>query len=80
LAEVAVVESADFWNLDNHASRRRLDRPGVGGVLVEREMGARVMVIIEVTGQNSSKVSFAEDQNVVETLAADRTDQALGER
>jgi hypothetical protein len=58
LAEVAVVESADFWNLDNHASRRRLDRPGVGGVLVEREMGARVMVIGEVARQDSAQVAL----------------------
>jgi hypothetical protein len=79
-AEVAVVQAADFWNLHDRARGGDLDRPEVGCVLVEREMGARVMVIIEVTGQNSSKVSFAEDQNVVETLAADRTDQALGER
>ena len=43
-------------------------------------MGARWMVIIEVTRQDSTQVSFAEDKDVVETLAADRTDQALGER
>ena len=43
-------------------------------------MGARLMVIDEVTGQDSTEVSFAEDNNVVETLAAYRADQALGER
>jgi hypothetical protein len=44
LAEVAVVQAADFWNLHDRARRGELDRPEVGCVLVEREMGARVMV------------------------------------
>ena len=43
-------------------------------------MGARLVVIGEVPGQDSTQVSFAEDKDVIETLAADRTDQALGER
>ena len=43
-------------------------------------MGARFVVIDEVTGQDSTQASFAEDENVVGALAADRTDQALGER
>jgi hypothetical protein len=38
------------------------------------------MVIGKVAGQDSAQVSFAQDENVVETLAPDRTDQALGER
>ena len=80
LAEVAVVQAADFGNLHDLAGGGELDRPEVGCVLVEREMGARLVVIIEVTGQDSTQVSFAEDKDVIETLAADRTDQALGER
>jgi hypothetical protein len=75
-----VVQAADFWNLHDRARRGELDRPEVGCVLVEREMDARVMVIGEVTGQDATQVSFVEDKNVVETLAADRADQALGER
>jgi hypothetical protein len=37
-------------------------------------MGARVVVIIEVTGQDSTQVAFAEDEDVVETLAPDRAE------
>jgi len=75
-----VVQAADFWNFHDRARRGELDRPEVGCVLVEREMGARSMGIGEVTGQNARQVSFVEDKNVVETLAAYRADQALGER
>ena len=78
-AEVAVVQTADFWNLHDRARLRARDRPEVGCVLVEREM-VRLMVIDEVPGQDSTEVSFAEDKNAVEALAADRTDQALGAR
>src|SRR5262245_47063891 len=79
-AKVAVVQAADFWNLHDPASGGELDGPGIGCVLVEREVGARLMVIDEVTSQDLTQVSFAQDEDVVETLAADRTDQALGER
>ena len=72
-----MVQAADFWNLHDLARRGELDRPEVGCVLVERETGARLVVIIEVTGQDSTQVSFAENKDVIETLAADRTDQAL---
>jgi hypothetical protein len=75
-----VVKTADFWNLHDLASRLGRDRPGVRGVLVEREMGARVMVISEVTRQDAAQVSLAQDEDVVEALAANRADQALGER
>jgi hypothetical protein len=78
-AEVAVVQPADVRNLHDLACLEARDRPEVWCVLVEREMGARLVVIGEVTGQNSTQVSFPEDKNVVEALAADRTDQAFGE-
>jgi hypothetical protein len=80
LAEVAVVQAADFWNLHDLASCGKLDGPGVGCVLVEREVGARLMVIDEVMGQDSAQVSFTQDENMVEALAPDRADQAFRER
>jgi hypothetical protein len=75
-----VVQAADFWNLHDRALLGARDRPKVGCVLIERQMGARLMVIGDVPGQDATQVSFVEDKNVVETLAADRTDQTLGER
>ena len=80
LAEVTVVQAADFCDLHDLADGGKLDRPEVRCVLVEREVGARLMVIGEVTGQDSAQVSFAQDENMVEALAPDRADQALRER
>jgi hypothetical protein len=45
LAEVAVVQAADFWTLHDLARRGELDGPRVGRVLVEREVRARLTVI-----------------------------------
>jgi hypothetical protein len=79
LAKVAVMQAADFGNLHDLPRRGELDRPEVGCVLVEREVGTRLMVVGEVAGQDAVEVSLAENENVIQTLAPDRSDQALGE-
>ena len=38
------------------------------------------MIVLEVAGQDAAEVPFAENENVIQTLAPDRTDKALGER
>jgi hypothetical protein len=53
---------------------------GSGASFVEREVRARLRVILEVASQDSAQVSFAQGENVVETLSPGRTDQALRER
>ena len=75
-----MVQAADFCDLPDLAGCGKLERPEVRGVLVEREVGARLMVRDEVTGQDSAQVSLAQDENMVEALAPDRADQAFRER
>jgi hypothetical protein len=53
------VQAADFGTLHDLPRRRKLDRPELGCVLVEREVGARLMVIGKVSGQDTAKVSLA---------------------
>ena len=58
---------------------------GAGGpdgrrILVEREMRASPVIVGEVAGQDAAQVAFAENQNVIQTLAPDRADEPLGER
>src|SRR5205823_11846384 len=80
LAEVAVMQATDFGNLHDPARLGELDGPEVRGILVEREMRASPVIIGEVAGQNAAQVAFAENQNVIQTLALDRADEPLGER
>ena len=73
------MQTTDFGDRDDRAALRRLDWATVGGVLVEREMCARLMVIGKVSGQDTAKVSLAEDEHVIQALAPDRPDEALRE-
>ena len=74
-----MMQATDFGDRDNRAALRRLDSPTVGGVLVEREMCAGLMVVREVADQDAAQVPFTEDENVIQTLPSDRTDEALRE-
>jgi len=72
-----MMQATDFWNWDDHARARRLDWPSLGCVLVEREMSADPVIVREVAGQGAAQVSFAQDDDMIETLAADRADEPL---
>jgi len=74
-----MMQATDFWNWDDHARARRLGWPSVGCVLVEREMSAGPVIVGEVAGQGAAQMSFAQDDDMIETLAADRADEPLGE-
>src|SRR5260370_40240749 len=76
-ADVAMMQATDFWKRDDPAQARWLDWPSVGWVLVEREMSASPVIVGEVAGQDAAQVAFAENQNVIQTLAADRADEPL---
>jgi hypothetical protein len=56
------------------------DRPHVGRVLVEREMGSCAVIIREVCGQSATQVPLTENDDVVEALAPHRADEPLHER
>jgi hypothetical protein len=71
LADVAVVQAADFGKPDDLTFRRAFDGPQIGCVLVEREVCARPMVVGEVAGQDAVEVSLAEDKDVIQALAPD---------
>ena len=74
-----MVQAADFWKLDDLALLGELDGPDVGCVLVEREVRASLVIIREVAGQDAAQVPFAEDENVIQTVAPDRADEPLRE-
>jgi hypothetical protein len=75
-----VVQAADLWQLRDLSRPGELNGPELGCILVEREVRATLMIILEVAGQDAAQVRLAENENVIQTLAPDRTDQALGER
>ena len=71
------MQATDFGKFHDPARLGKLDGPDVRRVLVEREMCASPVVVGEVTGQDAAQVTFAENQNVIQTLAADRADEPI---
>ena len=53
-AFVAMMESADFGQLDDLTHRRRLDVSRVGSVFVQGKVGSRALVVGEVGTQDSA--------------------------
>jgi hypothetical protein len=73
LADVTVVQAADLGERHDLPRGWELDRSGVGCVLGEREMGARLIVVREVSDQDAAEVALAEHEYVVQALAKDQT-------
>src|SRR5207245_4445517 len=74
-----MVEATDFPNREDPAEFRPLNSPAVGGILFEREVSTGPVVVREVAGQGAAQVSFAKDEDVIQTLAPDGADQPLRE-
>src|SRR5262249_40352747 len=70
-------EPTDFGNLDDRPRGGELSWADVGRILVEREMGASPVIVGEVEDEDAAEMPFAQDQNGVQTLAADGTDEPL---
>lgn len=74
-----MFQTADFGNLDDRTELRPLDWPALGGILGEREERSRAVIIHEVTGENAAEVLFAEDKDMIETLAPHGADEPFHE-
>jgi hypothetical protein len=72
-----MMQSVDLWEGDNLARGGRVCWAGLRTVLVERKMSSRPVVILKIRRQNTAQVTLIKDDDVIETLAADRADEAL---
>ena len=72
-----MVQAADLWEGNHGTGRGWLYGPGLGAILVQREMGAASVVVLKVCRQHTAQVTLIEDDDVIETFAAHRTDDAL---
>ena len=72
-----MVQTADLWEGDKGACGGWLYGPRLGAILVQREMRPAPVVITKVRRQHTAQVTLIEDDDVIETFAADRADDAL---
>jgi hypothetical protein len=78
-AAIAMMQATDFGNLYDVARLGKFDRSEVRRILVERKMGASVVIVLKVARQDAAKMAFAKDENMVQRLSADRANEALSE-
>src|SRR6516165_3313212 len=62
------------------APTRRRCRRRAGRTLSHRTMGAPVVEIADILGQNLRQMTLIEDEDVVQALRPDRSHPALGDR
>ena len=68
------MQAADLRDGDHLSDPRWHYRADVGTILVERKMRAGALVIVDVRGQDATQMALVEDQDIIQTLAANRTD------
>jgi hypothetical protein len=74
---VAMVQAADLRKCNNGACGGWLYGPRVWTILCQREMRPASVVILKVCREHSAQVALVEDDDVIETFAADRADDAF---
>ena len=75
---VLVHEAAETIAAAEVAARRLRDLFRFGRLKRESAVGAFAVVVLDVDGQDVFEVAAPDDQQPVETLVADGTDEALG--
>jgi hypothetical protein len=74
---VAMVQATDLRERDNLAGSGWMYRAALGTIFAERKVRSRLVVILNVGRQYAAQVTLIEDDDVIETLAADRADDAF---
>jgi hypothetical protein len=77
---VAVMKAADLRHADDATVARRSDRARDRRVLVEREMGPRMLMVFDVRVQDTAQPALIPNDDVVEALTANGSDQPFGIR
>ena len=74
-----MMQATDFRNLHDPPGLGELDGPDVRRILVEGEVSASPVIVREVCGEDASQVPLAENDDMVQALAANRADESLRE-
>lgn len=74
---VTMMEATHLWERDDLTGLGWVYRAALRTILVEREMRSRPVVIASVRRQHAAQMTFIEDDEVIETVAANRADDAL---
>ena len=79
-AFVMVMKAADVGDLNNRAAGWRLCGPRDRRILVQREVGAPLVIVIQEKSKRASKRPLIPHDDMIETLVPEGPDQALDVR
>ncbi len=74
---VAVVEPAKNRQRHYFSRSRRLSSPRLRGILCQRKMSARALIIVKITSKNLAQTRLVEHDEMIQALAPNGPDQAL---
>ena len=66
-----MVQSTDLGDSDDASLARRLDGARNRRISIQRQVCARLVVILQVRGQDPNQVGFVERDHVIQTLTSD---------
>ena len=72
-----MMQATDLGEGNDLAGGWRVYWPRLGAILVEGEMCSALVMILEITRQDLAQVMLVKNDYVIETLTADRSDEAL---
>ena len=71
------MQTADFREGDDLARGRCADRARLRAILGEGQMRSASVIVSETDREDAAQLGFIENDHVIETLAADRANDAL---
>ena len=74
-----MMQTAHLWERDNPACRGWLYGARLRTILVEQKMCSGPVMILKIPRQDAAQVTLVEDDDVIQTFAANRADEALDE-
>ena len=74
---VTMMQAADFRKGNDVAGRGKLYATGPRAVLAEREVRSCVVMVLKIAQQYPAQVALIEDDDMIQTFPADRTDETL---
>jgi hypothetical protein len=72
-----MMQTADLGEGNNIACGGKLHATRPWAVFVEREMRSGIMMILKVARQDVTQMTLVEDDNMIQALTTDRTDEML---
>ncbi len=75
-----MMQAADLRNRDHSTAFRPFDLAFNRRIPIKRQVRPRFVVITEIGGENTATVGFVEHDDVIQTLASNRADQAFHKR